>query len=81
MLRIEICLSVAASLWAFAFPHFGSRWFERIESGFSRFAQLRALSVVTVGILAVVPRLARKSKWKSRLSYCVGDALMPNRGE
>src|SRR6267378_3978127 len=58
MLRIEICLSVVAILWAFAFPHFGSRWFDRIESAFSRFAQRRALSVVAVGILAVVARLA-----------------------
>ena len=58
MLRIEICLGIAAVLWAFAFPHFGSRWFDRIESAFSRFAQRRALSVVAVGILAVVARLA-----------------------
>src|SRR2546427_8013025 len=58
MLRIEICLSIAAILWAFAFPHFGSRWFDRIESGFNRFAQRRALSVVAVGILAVFARLA-----------------------
>ncbi len=58
MLRIEICLSVVAILWAFAFPHWGSRRFERIESSFSRFAQRRALSVAAVGILAVVARLA-----------------------
>src|SRR6266404_1506060 len=58
MLRIEICLGIATVLWAFAFPHFGSRWFDRIESTFSRFAQRRALSVVAVGILAVVARLA-----------------------
>src|SRR5438128_1521024 len=58
MLRIEICLSVVAILWAFAFPHLGSRWFNRIESGFSRFAQRRVLSVAAVGILAVVARLA-----------------------
>ena len=58
MLRIEICLSMVAILWAFAFPHFGSRWFQRIESSFSRFAQRKALSVAAVGILAVVARLA-----------------------
>ncbi len=58
MLRIEICLSAVAILWAFAFPHFGSRWFGRIESSLSRFAQRRALSVVALGILAVVIRLA-----------------------
>src|SRR5260221_4588857 len=58
MLRIEICLSVVAILWAFAFPHWGSRWFERIESSFSRFAQRRTLSVIAVGVLAVVVRLA-----------------------
>ena len=58
MLRIEIFLSVAAILWAFAFPRLGSRWFGRIEADFSRFAQRRALSVAAVGILAVVARLA-----------------------
>jgi len=58
MLRIEICLSVVTILWAFAFPHFGSRWFGHIESSFSRFAQRRTLSVIAVGILAVVARLA-----------------------
>lgn len=58
MLRIEICLGIVAILWGFAFPHFGSRWFERIESSFNRFAQRRALSVVAVGILAVLARLA-----------------------
>src|SRR6266436_1233937 len=58
MLRIEICLSVVAILWAFLFPHLASRWFESIESSFSRFAQRRTLSVVAVGILAVVARLA-----------------------
>ena len=58
MLRIEIFLSLAAILWAFAFPQFGSRWFERIESGFRRFAQRRTLAVASVGILAVVARLA-----------------------
>ncbi|MGB4785400.1 MAG: hypothetical protein WAQ77_11830, partial [Candidatus Acidiferrum sp.] len=45
-------------LWVFAFPHFGSRWFDRIESSFGRFAQRPTLSVVAVGILAVVARLA-----------------------
>lgn len=58
MLRIEICVGIATILWAFAFPHFGSHWFERVESGFSRFAQRRTLSVLAVGILAVVVRLA-----------------------
>ena len=58
MLRIEICLSIVAILWAFTFPHLGSRWLERIESSFSRFAQRRVLSVVVVGILAVLGRLA-----------------------
>src|SRR5712671_7885473 len=58
MLRIEIFLSIAAILWAFAFPRLGSQWFGRVEAGFSRFARRRALSVAAVGILAVVARLA-----------------------
>jgi hypothetical protein len=58
MLRIEIGLGVIAILSAFAFPRLGSDSFERIESWFSQFAQRRTLSWVTVGILAVVARLA-----------------------
>ncbi len=58
MLRIEISLGIAAILWGFAFPRFGSRWFERIESNFSRLAQRWTLSVVVVGILAIIARLA-----------------------
>ncbi len=58
MLRIEIFLSLAAVLWAFAFPRLGSQWFGRVEAGLNRFAQRRALSVAAVGILAVVARLA-----------------------
>src|SRR5712671_3337664 len=58
MLRIEILLSIAAILWAFAFPRLGSRWFGRVEASLNRFAQRRALSVAAVGILAVVARLA-----------------------
>src|SRR5712671_4257873 len=58
MLRIEIFLSMAAILWAFAFPRLGSRWFGRVEASFSRFARRRALSVAAVAILAVMARLA-----------------------
>src|SRR5258705_4679108 len=58
MLRIEIFLSIAAILWAFAFPRLGSQWFGRVEASFNRFARRRALSVAAVGILAVVARLA-----------------------
>src|SRR6267154_168180 len=58
MLRIEIFLSIAAILWAFAFPRLGSQWFGRVEASFNRFAHRRALSVAAVGILAVVARLA-----------------------
>jgi hypothetical protein len=58
MLRIEIFLSIAAILWAFAFPRLGSRWFARVEAGFVRFSQRRALSVAAVALLAVLARLA-----------------------
>jgi hypothetical protein len=58
MLRIEIGLSIVVMLWAFAFPHLGAHWFERIESRCRRIAQRRVLSVVGVGVFAVVARLA-----------------------
>src|SRR4051812_40248623 len=58
MIRIEIFFSIAAVVWAFAFPRVGSCWFGRIEASFSRFARRRALSVAAVGIVAVLARLA-----------------------
>src|SRR5712671_590718 len=58
MLRIEILLSIAAILWAFAFPRLGSRWFGRVEASLNRFAQRRALSVAAVGLAALAIRAA-----------------------
>ena len=58
MLKIELLLSVFALLLAVAFPRLGVGGFERIEAKFRRFAEHETLSVVAVGILAVVARVA-----------------------
>src|SRR5712672_282457 len=58
MLRIEIFLSIAAILWAFAFPRLGSPWFGRVEASFNRFAHRRALSVGAVALKTKAARLA-----------------------
>ena len=58
MLKIELILSVTAVAWAFAFPRVGARCFEKVESAFRLIAKRRTLSVIAVGVLAVVARLA-----------------------
>jgi hypothetical protein len=58
MLLIESTLVLAAVLLAFTFPSIGSRWFEKLERGFSHIARRRALSVAAVGLLALALRAA-----------------------
>ena len=58
MLTIELILSVLAVIWVFAFPGVGARWFERFQNLFRPLAERKTLSVVAVGILAVIARLA-----------------------
>lgn len=58
MLRVEIACTLAAVVIAFVFPNLGSRWFDRTEKRFARFAENRVLAVLTVGVFAVVARLA-----------------------
>ena len=56
MLWIETGLTLLALLVAFVYPSLGSCWFERVEGGFSALARRRALSVVLVGITALILR-------------------------
>src|SRR6266404_6248199 len=56
MLLIETGL-VLASL-AFVHPSLGSRWFEKLERSFFHFSRHRTLSVVSIGVLALVARAA-----------------------
>lgn len=58
MLLIESGLVLAAVFGALTFASIGSRWFEKLERGFSRFARQRVLSVVAVGLLALALRAA-----------------------
>src|SRR5690242_541461 len=58
MLKIELILSVLAVAWAFAFPTVGARCFEKLERAFRLIAERRALSIIAVGVFAVVARLA-----------------------
>ena len=58
MLKIELALSVLAVVWAFAFPSVGARAFDKVESTLRPIAQRRTLSVIGVGILAVLARVA-----------------------
>jgi hypothetical protein len=58
MFLIESCLSVLALVVAFTSPTAGSRWFEVCERAFGKLAQRRRLSVVLVGLAALVARAA-----------------------
>lgn len=58
MFRTECCLVAAALLIAFAFPRLGASWFARCERAFAKLAERRGLSVVVVGLTALIARLA-----------------------
>ena len=57
-LAIEFCLVIALLALASVYPQLGDRWLTRLEQRFSVFARKRVLAVVTVGILALLIRLA-----------------------
>ena len=58
MILIEASLILLAVLVAFVFPNVGARWLEPLERGFVQLARRRGLSVVVVGLTALVVRLA-----------------------
>ncbi|HUZ47210.1 MAG TPA: hypothetical protein VMW54_11300 [Terriglobia bacterium] len=55
---IEAGLVLLAVVLAFTVPKLGTRWFEALERGFGRLAERRALSVLVVGLVALVARAA-----------------------
>jgi hypothetical protein len=58
VMEIELALTFMALLVAFLFPRFGSSFFLRAESSFSRLAQRKKLSVVLVFLFALGARAA-----------------------
>ena len=58
MLLIETALAILAVLLSIICPTLGARWFERIESGFSRLANRRGLSVLVIGLSTLILRVA-----------------------
>ena len=58
MLRIETGLILLSLLIAFIYPSLGSRWFERLERQLVKLSSRRALSVVLVGLVALMLRAA-----------------------
>jgi hypothetical protein len=58
MLKIESCFVVAAIALAFANPNLGSRGFLRLERAFRWLARRPRLSVLIVGLVALLARLA-----------------------
>src|SRR5579863_438893 len=58
MLTIEIGLILLSLLVAFIHPYSSCRWFEKWERGFTHLARRRCLSVLLVGITALVLRAA-----------------------
>jgi hypothetical protein len=58
MLVLEFVLGLVAFITALVFPNLGSDWFGKLERRFNDFACRRTLSVVAVGVLALVLRAA-----------------------
>jgi len=58
MLLIETGFVLLSLLIAFVYPALGSRWFEKLERRFSQLSGHRVLSVVFVGVTALVLRAA-----------------------
>ena len=58
MLLIETALAILAVLLSLVCPTLGARWFERIESGFSRLANRRGLAVAVIGLSTLILRVA-----------------------
>jgi len=53
-----IAALIAALVIALAAPRLGENWFRAAERRFTRFARRRTLSIITVGLLALVGRAA-----------------------
>lgn len=58
MLKLEVVLSILAVICAFCFPRFGGAVFDRLQKFFAPLAHRQNLAVVTIGILAVIARVA-----------------------
>jgi hypothetical protein len=58
LLALEICLTAIAVALAYVAPELGAKWFDKWERRFGRLARRRALTMVSVGLLALVARAA-----------------------
>lgn len=58
IIMIEGSLTAMAFAVAFAMPRLGDRWFSRIEGSFKKLARRKTLSVIVVGVSALLLRLA-----------------------
>src|ERR1700746_922609 len=58
LMLIELGLVIVALALAFSRPRMGSTWFGGIENSFANLARKRRLSVVVVGLAALVGRAA-----------------------
>jgi len=57
-LVIELCLTGIGLTLAFVRPELGDRWFSSLEQRFSAFASKRTLSIIAIGFLSLVLRVA-----------------------
>ncbi len=56
-IAVEAGITIVSIATAFAWPSLGHQWFRRLEAAFARLAHKKGLSVLVVGITAVVLRL------------------------
>jgi hypothetical protein len=58
LLAVELCLTVFVAAIAYVAPNSGTRVFQIVERGFSRLARRPWLSILAVGLAALIGRLA-----------------------
>ena len=58
LIVIELALAIGAVVVALTFPECGSSWFRSIESKSRQFAQKKGLSILVVGLAALIARVA-----------------------
>src|SRR5438270_13097507 len=58
ILTIECVMVVAALVAALMLPELGERWFLPIERSFARLAKRKRLSVLVVGLITLILRIA-----------------------
>jgi hypothetical protein len=73
LMQMEATLTAIIFLVPLAWPRLGSNWFSRMERPFARLARRKSLSVLVVGVSALIARLAILPICPIPLPFCTDD--------